>query len=46
MPNLSWSFVEDAERGSVLQVEHGPGFAGLFFSSTETRICLTIWVAC
>ena len=36
-PNLSWSFVEDAERGSVLQVEHGPGFAGLFFSGTETR---------
>ena len=36
-PNLSWSFVEDAERGSVLQVEHGPGFAGLFFGSTETR---------
>ena len=36
-PNLSWSFVEDNERGSVLQVEHGAGFAGLFFGSTETR---------
>lgn len=36
-PNLGWSFVEDSERGSVLQVEHGPGFAGLFFGSTETR---------
>lgn len=36
-PNISWSFVEDDERGSVLQVEHGSGFAGLFFGSTETR---------
>ena len=36
-PNLSWTFVEDDERGSVLQVEHGAGFAGLFFGSTETR---------
>ena len=36
-PNLSWSFVEDDERESVLQVEHGAGFAGLFFKSTETR---------
>ena len=36
-PNISWTFVEDDERGSVLQVQHGSGFAGLFFGSTETR---------
>ena len=36
-PNISWSFVEDEERGSVLQVQHGSGFAGLFFGSSETR---------
>jgi hypothetical protein len=36
-PNISWSFVEDDERDSVLQVQHGSGFAGLFFGSSETR---------
>ena len=36
-PNINWSMVEDEERQTVLQVEHGAGFAGLFFGSTETR---------
>ena len=45
-PNISWSFVEDDERGNVLQVQHGSGFAGLFFgirnqvSPITSMVCL------
>jgi beta-glucanase (GH16 family) len=36
-PNLSWEVVADEERGSVLEVSHGPAFAGLFFETLEGR---------
>ncbi len=33
-PSIAWDFVNDSERGSVLEVTNaGPGLAGLFFSA-------------
>ncbi|MEY2909645.1 MAG: hypothetical protein RLZZ602_2168, partial [Pseudomonadota bacterium] len=36
-PNINWEVVDDEERGPVLEVSHGPGFAGLFFETAEGR---------
>lgn len=36
-PNLNWAVVEDEERGPVLEITHGPQFAGLFFETLEGR---------
>ena len=38
-PNLAWELVddEDPDRGEVLEITHGPQFAGLFFESSQGR---------